>query len=75
MSISGHKTRSVFDRYNIVSDSDLRKAAMAMHQATLRRQAQPLDKESGQSLGRVEAKAAENIDANLPGTDAGGRPN
>jgi integrase len=35
MQISGHKTRSVFDRYHIVSESDLREAARRLEQAFL----------------------------------------
>jgi integrase len=34
MMLSGHKTRSVFDRYNIVSDGDLRAAAAKLEQSS-----------------------------------------
>jgi len=51
MSLSGHKTRSIFDRYNIVSDEDLREAAR-------RQQAYHERAQFGHNLGTVGKKMA-----------------
>jgi integrase len=45
MKISGHKTRSVFDRYNIVNETDLKKAAMSLSQYH--------DENHGHNLGTI----------------------
>jgi hypothetical protein len=45
MKISGHKTSSVFDRYNIVSDHDLKMAAA--------KQSAYLDSLRGHNLGTI----------------------
>jgi integrase len=62
MAISGHKTRSIFDRYNIVAPSDLADAARKLETnqqreskvAALREKSQAPD--FGQSLGRTAPK-------------------
>ena len=60
MMISGHKTRSVFDRYNIVNDADL-KAAVKKHQAYLEEQKRYC---SGHNMGTVSLFRPEESTAN-----------
>jgi len=51
MQMTGHKTRSVFERYNIVSDGDLRSAARRLDEAALSRG-------TGTISGTVRGKAS-----------------
>jgi hypothetical protein len=63
MCISGHKTRSVFDRYHIVAPSDLRDAARKLEN-TQQQERAALEKsratEFGHDLGMVAPKLQQN---------------
>jgi hypothetical protein len=51
MQLTGHKTRSVFERYNIVSECDLVEAARKLNAI---QPVPPVSDRSGHNLGTVE---------------------
>jgi len=55
MMISGHKTRSVFERYNIVIENDLKLASKRVKEYHLER----TKFENGHNLGTVKAEEAQ----------------
>jgi hypothetical protein len=62
MLISGHKTRSVFDRYNVTNEDDLRKASQRVKKYHEER----VILQNGHSLGTVEAREAQIQSAGQP---------
>jgi len=74
MKIGGWKTRSVFERYAIVSQSDIRDAMTKLEAGQQRDNAeaaqeqQAAQKQFGQGLGRVEPMSADSPSNSLPTT-------
>ena len=61
MTISGHKTRSVFDRYNIINETDLRNASekvFKMHQDVSERHEKARNGHKMVTIGSIHEKSA-----------------
>jgi integrase len=66
MAISGHKTRSVFDRYNIVNEADLERAARSLS-AYFEREKVTLSV----TLAELHQQESERVETELAGMSAG----
>jgi len=80
MIISGHRTRAVFDRYDLVSPSDIRDAARKLEAKRTREAEQIVDLERskasqfGQTLGRVAPKRGQASDSGSAPSASGSSP-
>jgi hypothetical protein len=72
MKIGGWKTRSVFERYAIISQSDIRDAMTKLEAGQQRDNAEAAQeqnaaqKQFGQGLGRIEPMSADSYNNSLP---------
>ncbi len=64
MMVSGHKIRSIFERYNIVNEEDLKKASQRMKEYHIA--AQGVQSENGHNLGTVEAERTQSQTEAVP---------
>ena len=57
MRMSGHKTRAVFERYNVVAEEDLREAVKRIDEARLRQETVKVSKEEPEKSQAPSATA------------------